>query len=169
MAASGDHGAFAGVNAQSEAAMQAAMAHLESEIPDKLVKLDARQRKYWDYATKALYEAGLIHRTDAMLLHVICRTFAEWVTATEQADEIVKNGGSLFLESGNGYISNHPVVHNAARAKGELLKWLPEAALTIPSFQSAQKVKPQHQPGLFDEDPVEAHRNRKPTTLRAVQ
>jgi hypothetical protein len=54
--------------------------------------------------------------------------------------------------------------------KRELLQWLPEAALTIPSFskQVGERARPEQ--GSLFEDPVTAHRERRAAMgLRAIK
>lgn len=136
-----------------------------SEIPSLVAKLSAKEKKLWDHVTQALHEYGLIHRTDAMVLTVICRTFIRWVEAEELLSRFMKeNDGSYFAKTPNGYEQPHQSFYVARNLKKELLQWLPEAALTIPSFQKAISAQatggPQGQlPGF--EDPVELHRKRK--------
>lgn len=136
-----------------------------SEIPALVAKLSAKEKKLWDHVTQALHEYGLIHRTDAMVLTVICRTFIRWVEAEELLSRFMKeNDGSYFAKTPNGYEQPHQSFYVARNLKKELLQWLPEAALTIPSFQKAissgSSGGSQGQlPGF--EDPVELHRKRK--------
>ena len=53
---------------------------IPSEIPTPPAKLSARE-KVWGHVTTALHEVGLIHRTDALALTVIVRTFVRWLDA----------------------------------------------------------------------------------------
>ncbi|MDP1620347.1 P27 family phage terminase small subunit [Sulfuriferula sp.] len=135
---------------------------IDSEIPVAPAKLSAKERRIWDQVTLALHEVGLIHRTDGMLLTVICRTFASWISAEEEIAEYAKaHDGSYIVSTPNGYQQPHQLYYVARNLKRELLQWLPEAALTIPSFNKmlGDAAKPQ-QGALFD-DPVAAHRDRK--------
>lgn len=133
-----------------------------SVIPDMPIKLSAKEKKIWVYVAQALLEYGLIHRTDGLTLAIICRTFAEWVEATEELERYKRdNNNSYITESGNGYRAPHPLYYVARDHKKSLLTWLPEAALTIPSFQKAMAAAPvDNQPGLFD-DPVETFKAQK--------
>lgn len=136
---------------------------IDSEIPVAPAKLSAKEKRIWDHITLALHEVGLIHRTDGMLLTVICRTFANWISAEDEIAAYAKqNGGSYIVSTPNGYQQPHQLYYVARNLKRELLQWLPEAALTIPSFQKVMGdvARPQ-QRTLFD-DPVTAHRDRKP-------
>jgi P27 family predicted phage terminase small subunit len=135
---------------------------IDSEIPIPPAKLSTKERRIWDQVTLALHEVGLIHRTDAMLLTVICRTFASWIAAEEEIAEYAKaHDGSYIVSTPNGYQQPHQLYYVARNLKRELLQWLPEAALTIPSFNKVMgdAAKPQ-QRTLFD-DPVAAHQARK--------
>jgi phage terminase small subunit len=134
-----------------------------SEIPDKPARLTAREKKIWDHICQALLEYGLIHRTDGLTITIICKTFCDWIDADRELEKYKRgNGGSYITESGNGYRSPHPLYYVVRDHKNSLLKWLPEAALTIPSFV---KIKGEDfvasQQGNLFEDPVEKFRQRK--------
>lgn len=144
-----------------------------SEIPQPAAKLSAKEKVLWEHVTQALHDCGLIHRTDAMVVTVIVRTFSRWVDVEEQLTKYMKdNGGSYIVTTPNGYEQPHQLFYMARTIKRELLQWLPEAALTIPSFQKVMgdSAKPGAQgqlPGF--EDPVERHRREKvAATLRSV-
>lgn len=144
---------------------------LPAEIPTAPMTLSAAERKVWNHVTQALLDVGLIHRTDALVLSVICRTFTRWVAAEKQlSDYAAENGGNYMVTTPNGYVQPHQIFHVASKLKKELLQWLPEAALTIPSFQKATSVGGgAGQGSLFEDDPVEQHRLRKIAAgMRAV-
>lgn len=149
---------------ESEMAGQIASAvqGIPSEIPDAPAKFSAREKKIWDHITGALHEVGLIHRTDSLLLAVICKTFVRWVDAEEQLTEFMKeNGGSYIVTTPNGYQQPHQIYYVARNVKRELLQWLPEAALTIPSFHKIVGERAAPDQGSLFEDPVEAHKKRR--------
>lgn len=132
------------------------------EIPALPGKLSTREKKIWEHVTGALFEVGLIHRTDALMLMVICRTFVRWAEAEEQLSEKMKeNAGSYMVTTPNGFQQPHQLYYVARNCKRELLQWLPEAALTIPSLHKivGERAAPD-QGSLFD-DPVELHRKRR--------
>ncbi|MCB1902286.1 MAG: hypothetical protein KDH16_23560, partial [Rhodocyclaceae bacterium] len=62
---------------------------IPSEIPTPPAKLSAREKKVWGHVTTALHEVGLIHRTDALALTVIVRTFVRWLDAEEQLNTFI--------------------------------------------------------------------------------
>lgn len=133
-----------------------------SEIPDAPGKLSVAERRIWKHVTFALHEHGLVHRTDGMMLMVICKTFVRWAEAEAQLTELIKNnGGNYFVTTPNGYAQPHQIFYVARHLKRELLQWLPEAALTVPSFHKivGERAAP-GQGSLFD-DPVEMHRKRR--------
>lgn len=135
---------------------------IPSEIPDAPAKLTAKERKVWEHVTLALHEVGLIHRTDGLVLTVICRTFIRWVEAEEKLSEFAKdNNGSYITVTPNGYEQPHQLFYVARNLKKELLQWLPEAALTIPSFNKLVGERSRPEQGSLFEDPIEAHRKRK--------
>lgn len=135
---------------------------IPSEIPAPPTKLSAKEKKVWTHVTKALHECGLVHLTDGMALAVICRTFVRWVEAEEALDQLThENGGSYIVATPNGYEQPHQLFFVVRSLKKELLQWLPEAALTIPSFAKAIESRQAPTQGTLFDDPVEAHRRRK--------
>ncbi|WP_314407367.1 P27 family phage terminase small subunit [Pseudomonas kuykendallii] len=145
-----------------------ALPQILPEIPDPLAKLSAKERKVWDYVTQALADYGLLHRTDSMLMTIICKTFCDWVAQEEFLAKLVKDEGSYYVTTPNGYQQPHQAYYVSRDKKKELLKWLPEAALTIPSFQKIKAEQLQPQGDLFD-DPIENFRQRKAKLgLRAI-
>lgn len=144
---------------------RAPVENVAAEIPDPVAKLSAKEKALWSHVTQALKDCGLIHRTDAMLITVICRTFARWVDAEDQLSKLTReNGGTYIVATPNGYEQPHQLFYVVRTLKKELLQWLPEAALTIPSFQKAQRElvgggSQGNLPGF--EDPVEMHRKRR--------
>lgn len=151
------------VNNATASAFDRINAIIESAVPDMLVKLTAKEKKVWQHVTLALLEYGLIHKTDGITLTVVCRTFCDWVEATEQLDEFKKgNGGNYITESANGYRTAHPLYYIAKDHKKALLQWLPELALTVPSFQKIKgaSIDAPQQGNLF-EDPIEAFKKTK--------
>jgi P27 family predicted phage terminase small subunit len=144
-------------------AVPPAVAALLSEIPDQITKLNVKEKKIWQHVTQALHEYGLIHRTDAMMLTIICRTFVNWVEAEDELARFRRdNGGSHIKETANGYRAPDPTYYMARDYKKQLLSWLPEAALTIPSFH---KIKGEDAAGgqgaLPFDDPIERFRSQK--------
>mgnify|MGYP000240450332 len=113
----------------------------ESEIPKPQKLLTDAEKPVWNYVCKALKEQGLIHRTDVMTLHVIVTTFVRWVHAEEFVDRLLAETGCILVATPNGYQQPHQMVFYAAKLKRDLLQWLPEACLTIPSFQKVKKLQ----------------------------
>lgn len=133
-----------------------------SEIPDVPTKLSPKERKIWEHIALALKEYNLIHRTDGLTLTVICRTFCSWVDVEDELNAFKKgNGGSYITESANGYRAPHPLYYVARNLKKELLDWLPEAALTIPSFHKIKGDRIDNSQGQLFDDPVEKFRSQK--------
>lgn len=135
---------------------------ITSEIPEAPAKLTAKEKKVWKHITSALFEVGLIHRTDALMLTVICRTFVCWVDAEEQLAKLMGEcDGSYIVKTPNGYEQPHQLYYVARNYKRELLQWLPEAALTIPSFNKVAGERAAPSQGSLFDDPVEKHRQRR--------
>lgn len=134
----------------------------DSEIPDHIAKLNAKERKVWEHVTRALHEYGLIHKTDAILVTIICGTFVNYLDAKDMLDKVIKeNNGSYFIETPNGYSQPHQAYYTLRALRKDLLQWLPEAALTIASFQKAIENRPGSVQGDLFDDPVEKHRREK--------
>ncbi|WP_348658206.1 P27 family phage terminase small subunit [uncultured Stutzerimonas sp.] len=143
-------------------------ATIAAEAPEPPVKLNAKEKKLWLHVTAALEQYGLVHRTDGMMLTIICKTFCDWAAQEEFLQKLARDNGSYYVKTPNGYEQPHQAYYVARDKKRELLKWLPEAALTIPSFHKlkAEQITPQGD--LFD-DPVEQFRQRKAKIgLRAI-
>lgn len=135
---------------------------IPSEIPSPPAKLSAKEKNVWSHVTTALHEVGLIHRTDSLLLTIIVRTFCRWVDAEEQFNAHVEaNGGNYMVATPNGYEQPHQLFYVSAKLRRDLLQFLPEAALTIPSFAKIIQSRPAPEQGSLFEDPVEQHRARK--------
>lgn len=143
---------------------------IAAEAPAQPVKLNAKEKKLWEHVTSALEEYGLIHRTDGLLMTVICKTFCNWVAQEEFLEKLKReNSGSYYVKTPNGYEQPHQAYYVARDYKRELLKWLPEAALTIPSFQKLKADQMTPQGDLFGDDPIEQFRQRKARIgLRAI-
>lgn len=134
-----------------------------SQIPSPPSKLTAREKKVWDHITEALLEYGLVHLTDGILLTVICKTFVQWVDANKELEDFKKgNGGKINVTTPNGYSQPHQIYYVVRDLKKELLQWLPEAALTIPSFVKVKSTRLDDvaQGDLFN-DPVEEFKKKK--------
>ena len=134
------------------------------EIPKPLDALGPEERKVWKYLTEALRDAGLIHRTDAVLLMVITRTYRNWINLEAELERYRDtNGGETTKYTDKGYPIVHPLFYAAAEERKALLQWLPEALLTIASYQKVKRnlVDP-NQPSLFGADPLGAFVGAKP-------
>ena len=147
-----------------DSAASISSAAIVSKIPEAPIQLNDREKEVWDHVTKALLEYQRIHLTDAMMLVVIVRTFVEWEDARQELDEYKEgNRGSYITETPNGYRQPHPLYYIVRDKKRELLRWLPEAALTIPSFAKIKsgQLAESAQSDLFN-DPLSDYKNSKP-------
>lgn len=113
----------------------------DSEIPKPQKKLTDAERPVWNYICRALKEQGLIHRTDVMALHVIVTTFVRWMDAEQFVERLQEETGTYVVTTRNGYEQPHQMFFVARNLKRDLLQWLPEACLTIPSFQKVRKMQ----------------------------
>lgn len=151
-----------GVNSAAAANFDRINAVIESVAPDMPAKLSAKEKKVWHHVVSALLEYGLVHRTDGLALTIICRTFVDWVEATEQLEKYKRDhDGNYITESANGYRTPHPLYYVARDHKKSLLQWLPEAALTIPSFQKIKGGSIDAPQGNLFDDPIQAFKDQK--------
>ncbi|WP_247308234.1 P27 family phage terminase small subunit [Ralstonia pseudosolanacearum] len=112
---------------------------IRSPAPPPGTNLTPRERKVWDYICAQLREAGMPHLTAGIAIAVVCRTFIRWVnTELELQNFEASNGGSYFIKTPKGYEQPHQLFYAAAAIKKELLTWLPESCLTLPSTVTAR-------------------------------
>lgn len=113
---------------------------IRSPEPPPEAHLSPRERKVWDYICEVLREEGLPHRTGGIAITVVCKTFIQYVqTERELQNFIAGNGGSILQRSSKSdYSQPHPLYYAARDIKAELLKWLPEACLNLPSTVMAK-------------------------------
>lgn len=156
------HTGLLGVNSALAESGKRLAASIVSEIPDLPTKLTPAEKKIWQHVTEALLEYGLIHRTDGLMLSIICRTYVDWIEATQELERYkATNGGSYITESANGYRSAHPLYFVMKDHKKSLLDWLPEAALTMPSFQKIKGAESAPVQGELFFDPIAEHKQKK--------
>jgi len=151
-----------------QAAAEQRVDGVESEVPAPLKSLSLAEQRVWDYVAGALKDYGLIHRTDAMLMHLIVSTFVQWVDAEAAVEKhAAGNKGSFMVTTPNGYEQPHQCYYMARNLKTELLRMLPEACLTIPSFAKVkQAMREPQQPDMFD--PLVAFVSGKPQPPKLV-
>jgi phage terminase small subunit len=136
--------------------------NVASEIPDPPAKLSVKEKAIWLHITTALHEVGLIHLTDGLMLKVICTTFVRWVEAEESLSKFQKgNGGHYIIRTPNGYEQPHQLYYMSRNLKRELLQWLPEAAMTIPSFHKIMGERAIPDQGNLFDDPIATHKKLK--------
>ncbi|WP_416046687.1 P27 family phage terminase small subunit [Cupriavidus basilensis] len=113
---------------------------IRSPAPPPGAQLSPRERKVWDYICAVLREEGLPHRTGGIAITIICKTFVQYIqTEWELQNYIASNGGSILAKSQKSdYSQPHPLYYAARDIKQELLKWLPEACLSLPSAVMAK-------------------------------
>ena len=122
---------------------------LQSPSPPPLADLTGSEKRLWDYICESLRSAGVEHITAGLTIKIITRTYLDWVKALKECDDKgryaqgKKNGGQYEL----------PHSYTEKQLKRELLKWLPEACLTIPSLATAKGKMPDggQQDDLFED------------------
>jgi hypothetical protein len=93
----------------------------------------------WDYICAQLREAGIEHTTFGLAAVVVCKLYVDWLRATDELDFIKEeNGGSYMVKTPNGYEQPHQAFYVARDLRKELLLYLPECCLTIPSFATVR-------------------------------
>lgn len=107
---------------------------VESPDPPPLMRLSDDERKVYEYICARLRDAGIEHLTAGMPIAVIVRTYADWLRAARQCDELGRT-----QESRSGWHSPTPWAEDEKRLKMELGQWLPKACLTIPSLTRVRK------------------------------
>ncbi|MGC5885720.1 hypothetical protein [Ralstonia pseudosolanacearum] len=134
-----NHADLTGVEAYTPPAPSGAGDKQRSPAPPPGAQLSPRERKVWDYICAALRDAGLPHLTGGIAIAVVCKTFIRWVsTELELQNFEASNGGSYFIKTKTGYDQPHQLFYAAATLKKELLVWLPESCLTLPSSVMAR-------------------------------
>lgn len=89
----------------------------------------------WDYICQQLRLAGIDHSTFGLAAVVVSKTYIGWLQAEKELLEVkTKNRGSYMTTTPNGHHQPHQIFYIARDLKRELLQWLPECALTIPSL-----------------------------------
>ncbi|MDR3427953.1 P27 family phage terminase small subunit [Silvimonas sp.] len=106
---------------------------LHSPEPPPGANLTTQERRVWNYICDGLRESGIDHRAAGITIKVICQTYVDWLDAIKLC---TKHGRYLTSKNGDPYDAPHS--NNEKRCKQDLLKWLPEACLTIPSMTAAQ-------------------------------
>ncbi|WP_231408990.1 P27 family phage terminase small subunit [Ralstonia solanacearum] len=112
---------------------------VRSPPPPPGTKLSSTERKVWDYICQCLREEGLPHLTAGIAIAVVCKTFIRWVRAEAELQNFeASNKGSFMVTTPNGHSQPHQLYFATRNLKGELLKWLPESCLTLPSSVMAR-------------------------------
>lgn len=112
------------------------------EIPPG-ANLSTQERRAWQYLTGALRQAGVKHITAGMPLVMVCKMWCNWQRLEQDWARVVEqNNGSTVFFTSNGNAYHHPAGTEARRARQDLLRVLPEAALTIPSLTLVESKAP---------------------------
>lgn len=105
----------------------------QSPKPPPGANLTTQERRVWEYICESLQMAGVEHLTAGLTIKIICRTWMDWIKHLDQCD---KEG--RFGQSEKGHRYELPHSYTEKQLKKDLLRWLPEACLTIPSLVSAR-------------------------------
>ncbi|WP_375591588.1 hypothetical protein [Chitiniphilus eburneus] len=106
---------------------------IASPRPPPGANLSTQERRVWEYICASLVAAGVEHVSAGLTIKVICRTYVDWLAELKRCDEEGRYG-----RSGNGNAYELPHSYTEKQLKRDLLKWLPEACLTIPSLVAAR-------------------------------
>ncbi|MDW5417734.1 P27 family phage terminase small subunit [Iodobacter sp. CM08] len=100
-------------------------------------EMNTQERRVWDYICERLREAGIDHGTFGLAAMVVCKTYIHWIQAESELAKIKdSNFGSYLITTPNGFSQPHQIFYVVSALKKELLQWLPECALTIPSLSN---------------------------------
>lgn len=138
----------------------------EKDLPQPINQLSNDERAIWNHVVASLAEHGLVHKTDSLMLHVICASYTRWVYAEKVVNDKIVQDGTIMTATPNGYEVPHPMFYAAEKLKKELLKWLPEACLTIPAFIKATKGDDPKDKQLDNADPLKSHIGNKPRLVK---
>lgn len=108
------------------------------EIPPH-VAFDSKEKKVWAYICEQLKEAGLEHLTSGLAITVIVKTYRSWLDAEKMLADLVNDRGTYIVTTPNGHQQPHQIFYVARNLKVDLLKWLPECCLTIPSVATTRQ------------------------------
>ncbi|WP_447988325.1 P27 family phage terminase small subunit [Achromobacter spanius] len=98
-----------------------------------------REIEIWNYICEQLRTAGIEHRIFGLAGALVCNAYAEWLEARETLEEFkTRNKGSYYVKTPNGYEQPHQSFYVAEKLRRELLQYLPECCLTIPSFANVR-------------------------------
>ena len=108
--------------------------------PDRPPGLDKpREIEVWDYICEQLRLAGIEHRTFGLAAVMVCSVYVEWLDARVRLQAVKdENGGTYMVKTPNGYEQPHQIFYVVEKLRRDLLQWLPECCLTIPSFATAK-------------------------------
>lgn len=141
--------------------------------PPPEANLSPREKKVWDYLCQVLSEEGLPIRVGGIAITIICKTFIQYVQAERELQNfIASNKGSILqVSKKSDYSQPHPLYYAARDIKQELLKWLPEACLSLPSavMAKAKMGEEGQQDDLFGDLLAHAQRERSGARKRVEQ
>lgn len=102
-------------------------------------EMNEAELRVWAHICSQLRAAGIDHTTFGLAGMVVVKTYCEWMDAQEQLERVkAEKGGSYMTKTPNGYEQPHQLYYIARNLKRELLQWLPECCLTIPSLVTAK-------------------------------
>lgn len=133
------------------------------ESPPCPVELTADEQAIWEHICEQLRAAQLQHQTAGLAISVVVKKYARWADALGRLDEYVaSNNGSWMVRTPNGYEQPHQLVYLVEKLEKELLRWLPQAALTIPSCAKVRALEKGPGQGDLFGDEVRNYLARRP-------
>ena len=113
-----------------------------SSVPEPVDSLTPREKKVWKSITYALAKQGLIHETDAIMLHLICQSFTSLMDSTLELERYKDgNNGSVMVTLPNSYQKPHELVAVVTEQRKELARYLKECGMTTTSFIELMKMQ----------------------------
>lgn len=112
----------------------------EVQSPDRPPgDMSAEEIEVWNYICKQLREAGIEHLTFGLAAVMVCKTYVQWMHANADLERVKEaNDGSHIVKTPNGYEQPHQAYYVVRELRKELLTYLPECCLTIPSFANVR-------------------------------
>lgn len=123
------------------------------EIPPSPEHFKALAKAEWDRIVPNLEAAALISPMYLAVLTAYCDAWGDYVIARQKLETPVEQGGGWLIKTPNGYEVQSPWVALMNKAFERLTRCEIEMGLT-PSARA--RVESNQQPGLFDDDPMEA-------------
>ena len=113
------------------------------EIPTVPAFLSDYAKVEWGRVCDALYQAGILAKTDRAVLAAYCQAFGRWQQAEEALAQMGARDGvtkGLMIKTTNGNAVQNPLVGTANKAMADMARYAAEFGMT-PSARSRIKAE----------------------------